>query len=71
MMNWRGWEPAFMLSCVRFIRFLTQRLVSLCELSTPVYVPVARVSRVFCFEGISVKPLSIMTFWDITVVKPA
>jgi hypothetical protein len=71
MMNRKGWEPAFMLPCARFIRSLTQRLGFVCELTTAVYVPAARVSRVFCFEGIVPKPLSVMIFRDITGVKSA
>lgn len=66
-----GWEPAFMSPSARFIRCLTQRLGFVCELTSPVYVPAAWVSRFFCSEGIDPKPLSVMTFESITGVKPA
>jgi len=71
MMTLGGWEPAFMLPCARFIRCLTQRLGFVCELTSPVYVPSARVSRGFCSEGIGPNLLPVMTFESITGVKPA
>jgi hypothetical protein len=67
----RGWEPAFTLPCARFIRCLTQRLSFMCELTTAVYVPAAKVSSVFCFEGIGPNLLSVMNFENINAVKPA
>ena len=71
MTNRRGWKLGFLLPCARFIDFLTQRLSSVCELTTAVYVPAARVSRVFCFEDIGPKYPSVMDFWVITGVKSA
>jgi len=71
MTNLKGWEPAFLPPSARFIRCLTQRLGFVCELTSPVYVPAARVSRFFCSEGIGPKLFPVMTFGSITGVKPA
>ena len=51
--------------------FLTLRMGSVCELTTAVYVSAATVSRVFCFEAMSMKSLSVNGFTDMDRMETA
>ena len=71
MTELRGWVTTFTLPLARFISCLTQRMGFVCELTTPVYVPAANVSRFFCSEDIAPKPFSIMGFTGIERAESA
>jgi hypothetical protein len=67
-----GWKPAFALPLVASsLEILTLRMVSVCKLTTVVYVSAATLSIVFCFEAMSMKPLSVNGFADMDRMETA
>jgi hypothetical protein len=71
-MNFRGgWKPTFAPPLAFILDFLTQRMDFVCKLTTAVYVSAATVSRVFCFEAMSMKPLPVNGFTDMDRMETA
>ena len=71
MKNRAGWKPTFTPPLADALCFLTQRMDSVCELTTPVYGSAATVSRVFCFGGIATKSNPVSDFTGMTRVESA
>ena len=66
-----GWNPTFALPLAPIIKHLTRRPSPVCELTTPVYVPLATVSRLICFARIPEKPSIINGFSRMATAEQA
>jgi hypothetical protein len=58
----KGWTPEPTMLLAWFINSLTRRMDFVCELTTPVYVSAASVSRVFCCAHIAPKTFCCKSF---------